>query len=109
MSPIHSANGRQLGHLTDGVPVHSVGKRYAHAAACAALIMTRAYQGSCGEISTLYALQTLWHSEITLALQAVVTSFHFAPGPTCRGSTSLYVPPLSYKREGTQRYKAGPI
>jgi hypothetical protein len=35
----------------------------------------------------------------------LVTSFRFAPGPTCRGSASLYVPPLSYKREGTQRYK----
>jgi hypothetical protein len=32
--------------------------------------------------------------------------FHYAPGPTCRGSASLYVPPLNYKREGTQRYKA---
>jgi hypothetical protein len=31
--------------------------------------------------------------------------FHYAPGPACRGSTSLYVPPLNYKREGTQRYK----
>jgi hypothetical protein len=31
--------------------------------------------------------------------------FHYAPGPTCRGSASLYVPPLNYKREGTQRYK----
>jgi hypothetical protein len=30
----------------------------------------------------------------------------FAPGPTCRGSVSLYVSPLSYKREGTRRYKA---
>jgi hypothetical protein len=44
-------------------------------------------------MSILYALRTLWRSEITLALQAVVTSFHFAPGPTCRGSVSLYVPP----------------
>jgi hypothetical protein len=26
----------------------------------------------------------------------------FLPGPTCRGSVSLYVPLLSYKREGTQ-------
>jgi hypothetical protein len=34
-------------------------------------------------------------------------SFHYVPGPTCRGSASLYVPPLSYKREDTQRYKAG--
>jgi hypothetical protein len=33
-------------------------------------------------------------------------SFHYVPGPTCRGSASLYVPPLSYKREGTQRYRA---
>jgi hypothetical protein len=31
--------------------------------------------------------------------------FHYAPGPTCRGSASLYVPTLNYKREGTQRYK----
>jgi hypothetical protein len=28
----------------------------------------------------------------------------FVPGPTCRGSVSLYVPPLNYKREGTLRY-----
>jgi hypothetical protein len=31
--------------------------------------------------------------------------FHYAPGPACRGSASLYVPSLNYKREGTQRYK----
>jgi hypothetical protein len=31
--------------------------------------------------------------------------FHYAPGPACRGSAFLYVPPLNYKREGTQRYK----
>jgi hypothetical protein len=66
------------------------------------------YRGSSREILILYALRTLWHSEITLALQAVVTSFHFAPGPTCRGSVPLYVPPLSYKRESTRRYKADP-
>jgi hypothetical protein len=46
---------------------------------------------------------------ITQALLALVThiiySFHYVPGPTCRGSASLYVPSLNYKREGTQRYK----
>jgi hypothetical protein len=36
-------------------------------------------------------------------------SLCFAPGPTCRGSASLYVPPLSYKREGTRRYKAASL
>jgi hypothetical protein len=35
-------------------------------------------------------------------------SLRFAPGPTCRGLAPLYVPPLSYKREGTRRYKADP-
>jgi hypothetical protein len=68
------------------------------------------YQGCYREISILYALRILWCSEITLALQAVVPSFlPFVPGPTCRGSISLYVPPLSYKREGTVRYKGGSL
>ena len=35
----------------------------------------------------------------------IMYSYHYAPGPACRGSASLYVPPLNYKREGTQRYK----
>jgi hypothetical protein len=29
------------------------------------------------------------------------------PGPTCRGSAPLYVPPLSYKRGGMQRHTGG--
>jgi hypothetical protein len=29
---------------------------------------------------------------------------HYVPGPTCRGSTPLYVPPLRYKRGGMQRH-----
>jgi hypothetical protein len=33
----------------------------------------------------------------------IMYSYHYSPGPTCRGSASLYVPPLNYKREGTQR------
>jgi hypothetical protein len=64
------------------------------------------YRGSNRNISMLYALQTLWRWEIARALYALVTSFHFAPGPICQGSVSLYVPLLSYKREGTLRYKA---
>jgi hypothetical protein len=35
----------------------------------------------------------------------IMYSFHYAPRPACRGSAFLYVPPLNYKREGTQRYK----
>jgi hypothetical protein len=64
------------------------------------------YQGSSRRISILRGLRTSWRWEIAQALLVLVTpimySFHYAPGPTCQGSTSLYVPPLSYKREGTQ-------
>jgi hypothetical protein len=35
-------------------------------------------------------------------------SLRFAPGPVCRGPALLYVPPLSYKKEGTRRYKVDP-
>jgi hypothetical protein len=71
------------------------------------------YQGSSRDILILYGLWTLWRSEIFCATLALDTSICipsiFAPGPTCRGSASLYVPPLSYKREGTRRYKAGTL
>jgi hypothetical protein len=97
MCPVHSADGRRPGHLAGGVPVHSIGGQYARAAAYTMLIMTRALPRRQRGISILYALRTLWRSEITLALQAVVTSFHFAPGPTCRGSVSLYMPPWAIK------------
>jgi hypothetical protein len=36
-------------------------------------------------------------------------SIHYVSGPACRGSAPLYVPLLSYKREGIQRYKAGSL
>jgi hypothetical protein len=107
MCPVHSADRRRPGHLTGGVPVHSVGRQYAHAAACAVLIMTRVYQGSCGGISTLYATDIMAlgvHPDVT----GISCFLPFVPGSTCRGSVSLYVPPLSYKREGTRRYKADP-
>jgi hypothetical protein len=56
-----------------------------------------------------HGLRTSRLPVIAQALLALVTrithSFHYVPGPTCRGSASLYVPPLNYKREGTQRYK----
>jgi hypothetical protein len=67
------------------------------------------YRGCSRDISILYALWTLWHSGDRPDVTSVSCSFHFAPGPTCRGSVSLYVPPLSYKREGTRRYKAGSL
>jgi hypothetical protein len=47
------------------------------------------------------------YSCVTLSalLIHIMYFFHYDPGPTCRGSASLYVPTLNYKREGTHRYK----
>jgi hypothetical protein len=66
--------------------------------------------------STLLPINVAWTAVIMtpanyscVTLSALVIHimyfFHYDPRPACRGSTSLYVPPLNYKREGTQRYK----
>jgi hypothetical protein len=43
--------------------------------------------------------------EIALATSISCSKYYicYVPGPTCRSSAPLYVPPLSYKRGGTQR------
>jgi hypothetical protein len=47
------------------------------------------------------------HKEIALATSISCFKYYicYVLGPACRGSTPLYVPPFSYKRGGTQRYK----
>jgi hypothetical protein len=37
-----------------------------------------------------------------------MSSLRFAPRPTCRSSAPLYVPPSSYKREGTRQVRLRP-
>jgi hypothetical protein len=39
--PVHSAGKRRPVHSTGGVPIHSIGRRRAHTAACTTLIITR--------------------------------------------------------------------
>jgi hypothetical protein len=47
------------------------------------------------------------HKEIALATSISCSKYYicYVPGPACRGSAPLYVPPFSYKSGGTQRYK----
>jgi hypothetical protein len=47
-------------------------------------------------------------SGVLALVTSIMYSLRFVPGPICRGLASLYVPSLSYKREGTRRYKADP-
>jgi hypothetical protein len=107
MCPVHSADGQRPGHPAGDVHVHSVGRQYAHATAYTMLIITRTLPRKQHMISILYALWRLWRSEIfwaTLALGTSILFPLFSPGPACRGSAPLYVPPFNYKRGGTQRY-----
>jgi hypothetical protein len=66
------------------------------------------YRGSSRGILILYGLRILGRLEITLALQAVVTPFHFCPWAHMSGLSIFVRAPLSYKREGTRHYKADP-
>jgi hypothetical protein len=98
--------------LMGGMPVHSVGRQYARATAYAVLIMARALPRKQPQ-----DINTIWTTDI-MALGDLLGdtgvgyfymySLRFAPGPTCRGSAPLFVPSLSYKREGTRRYKGDP-
>jgi hypothetical protein len=51
------------------------------------------------------------HKKIAPAANISSSKYYFlyVPGPTCRGSVPLYMPPFSYKRGGIQRYNTGSI
>ena len=55
----------------------------------------------------LRALRISGRKEIALATSISCSKYYicYVPGPACRGSAPLYVPPLSYKRGGTQYYR----
>jgi hypothetical protein len=95
-------------------PVHSSGRRRAWSTLrglCYYSSLLARYQENGRLLSILRGLRPSWRPMITRVLLVLIIhimySFHYVPGPTCRGPASLYVPPLNYKREGTQRYRAG--
>jgi hypothetical protein len=112
MCHVHSADEQRPGHPAGGVPVQSVGRQYARAAAYTVLTMARALPRKQPQ-----DINIIWTTDIRALRDLLgdtgigyfyLYSLRFAPEPTCRGSAPLYVPPLSYKREGTRRYKADP-
>jgi hypothetical protein len=110
MRPVHSAGRQRPVHYVGGVPVHSTGRQYAHTAACTMLIITRALpRKQPPHINTAWTtdIMALGDCSSVLVLDtSIMYSLRFAPGPTGGGQTSLYGPPLRYKREGTRRYNA---
>jgi hypothetical protein len=97
MCPVHSADGRRPGHPAGGVPVHSVGRQYARAAAYTMLIITRTLPRKQRRIPIPYALWTLWRSEIfwvTLALDTSILFPPFYPWARMSGLSTLVCAPL---------------
>jgi hypothetical protein len=107
MSPVHSTDGQRPGHPAGGVPVNSTGRQYARAAAYTMLIITRALPRK-----QLRHINIVWTTDVmTLGDRLGDTCISYFP-PFClwahmSGLSILVCAPLSYKREGTRRYKAG--
>jgi hypothetical protein len=83
--------------LTGGVPVHSVGRQYAYAAACTALIMTRALPRVLPrDINIVYTMDIMALGDIlgdTGIGYFYLYSLRFSLGLACRVPAPLYVPP----------------
>jgi hypothetical protein len=88
-------------------PVYSAGRWYVHTAACTVLIISRTLPGklplhdNAAQIADIRA-QGDYTGRLSISCSGY--SIHYVPDPTCRGLALLYMPPLNYKREGTQRY-----
>jgi hypothetical protein len=106
MSPVHSVGRRRLGHSTGGVPVQSNSGQYAHTAARHGhhdLYITREASAA-RQCYTSSGYRGTGRLHKMTSISCSGSSIRYVPGPTCRGSVSLYVPPLRYKREGTQQH-----
>jgi hypothetical protein len=108
MCHVLSADGWRPGHLAGGVPVHSIGRQYARAAAYTVLIVARKLpRRQQQDINTICSTD-IRALEDLLGDTGIgyfhMYSFHFAPGPTCRGSAtwpSKFRPQLPEKYDGT--------
>jgi hypothetical protein len=99
MHPIQSTSRRRQGHPTDGVPVLSVGKQYARAVWHTVLVIPSTRSFPC----TPRICRSRMSGHKKIAPAANICSFkcyiHYVPGPTCRGSVPLCMPPSAIKGE----------
>jgi hypothetical protein len=93
MCHVHSTGRRRQGHPADGVPVQSIVKQCARAAGCTVSIITYTRSFPCTPI--LHRSRVSGRKKIAPAANISSSKYyiHYVPGPTCRGSVPLYVPP----------------
>jgi hypothetical protein len=99
MRPVHSAGKRCQCRPADGTPIQSIVKQCARAARRTVLIIPFARSFPCTPM--LRRSQTSGRRKIAPAANISSSKYYicYVPGPTCRGSVSLYMPPLVIKGE----------
>jgi hypothetical protein len=99
MRPIQSTGRRRQGHPTDGASVLSVGKQYARAVWHTMLVIPSTRSFPC--TPRICRSRMLGHKKIALATNICSSKcyIHYVPGPTCRGSVPLCMPPSAIKGE----------
>jgi hypothetical protein len=108
MCHVHSSCGRRPDHPAGGVPIHSIGRRRVHAATCTTLMMTHALPRKQPR-----DINTIWTTNIMAlgdrpGVIGINYFLSFCSWAHMSGLSILVRAPLSYKREGTRRYKAHP-
>ena len=99
MCPVLSAGRQRQGHPADGVPVQSIVKQCARAVGSIVSIITYTESSPCTPI--LRRSRVSGRKEIAPAANISSSKYYicYVPGPTCRGSVPLYMPPLAIKGE----------
>jgi hypothetical protein len=110
MRLVHSAGRRRPVHSVGGMTVHSIGRRYAHTAACTTLVINRMSSRK-QPPGHQYCVDCGHHGAKRLLRRTRISYFYnvfplFCFWAHMSGLSILVRAPLSYKREGTRRYKA---
>jgi hypothetical protein len=99
MRPVHSTGRRRQGHPADGALVQSIVKQCARAARRTVLIIPYTRSFPCTPM--LRRSRMSGRKKIAPATNFSNSKYYicYVPGPTCRGSVPLYMPPLAIKEE----------
>jgi hypothetical protein len=97
MCLVHSDGRRRQGHPADGAPVQSIVKQCARAAWRTLSIIPYTRSFPC--TSMLRRSRMSGHKKIAPTANISSSKYYisYVPGPTCRGSVPLYMPPLAIK------------
>jgi hypothetical protein len=109
MRPVQSAGRRRQGHPADGAPIQSVDKQCARAERHTELNIPSTR--SLPYTPKTRRSRVSGHKKIATATNICSPKCYilYFPGPTCRGSGPLCMPPFIYKRGGMRGYKTDPI